>query len=1620
MLLAASYSVYAQVPVAAISATPLSGCPPLAVSFNDVSSNSPTSRTWNFGGIPPIVNPGTSTAANVAVLYTQPGVYTVTLISSNASGSSAPVTVQITVNPIPIANFTQDKTTGCYPTWVNFTNLTTPGPGETITSYLWNFGDGTQDNVPNPSHRYTSGGPLNVILYVKNNFGCTGSAQVKNVQKAIVLTGGIFPNFNSSVNSNCTLPVTANFTNTTTGPPILSWLWDYGDGSPTENLFAPSHSYASAGSYIVKLAATSSAGCSDTLKLPINISANGNLTDFTYPDTVCLNTPVNFQNISSPIPISSIWDYGDGSPVDNLRNGLHTYTVTGTYPVQLTNTFPGCNGFISKNIVVVNPPTTSFTGTNIFSCKPPLTSTFTNTSVGATSWLWDFGDGTTSNLQNPPPHNYLTYGNFSVSLTTSAVGGCSSNKVITVNINKPTVIINGMPANGCAPYTITPTASATAVDGVASYSWIFGNGNTSTAQNPPPQTYGPGVYKIYCTITTTGGCQATDSGIVKAGSVKPTAAFTFVPPTACVNQAINFTDGSSAGTDQWFWDFGDGNTATTQNPIYAYLKPGTFNVKLTAYNNGCWDTISHAVIVNPPLADFKIASVCGAKNSFTFTDNSTGPVSTWFWDFGDGTNSPLPGPITHTFPAGPPMVYTVKLTVTNGACSNTIPYQVTANQGTSIIFSKPSVCANTIVNIGATVDPKIINYFFEFGDGNTSSGSNASLDYVYAKPGIYLVKVITTDNTGCVDSSAASPIVINGPTANFTAPPPITCGALTYSFMDLSTPFPAGANIVKWAWDFGDGGNSTVKNPPPYTYSFPGTFMPTLTVTDVNGCSSSVDSPKLITVSIPAANFTVTDTFSCPNAPNPIRFNNNSTGGFNPVYTWDFGDGNTSNIFSPIYAYSAVGNFLAKLSMTDVYGCTSAYTFPIPIKVDTPHASFTMSGNYSACPPFNVDFTFTGQYALTYSWDFKDANGSTLKNPSNLYANPGDYWPDLLISSHGGCVSKSDSQHIHIDGPIGTFNYSPLTGCDSLDVNFSVTTTNVVQFTWIFGDGTPPLTTTTPTIIHHYNIPNQYTPIVNLTDAQGCVLPKIGTNIINIDAITKTDFKADRTIVCDSGIVNFKDTSILGPGTNINNYIWDFGDGSPVQNGMFPTIAHNYTTTGTFNVSMSVTTVGGCAKSFSMPVTVAGSPKVGINGLINQCEPAILTFQGFELVPDPNGPLSWSWNFGNGQTATGQNPAPVSYPKAGEYVVALIATNTKGCSMMTDTTMPSHLFIYPIPAVNAGADTTICLGTPLQLNASGVATTYNWLPPVPPGTLSCLACVNPIANSPVSTYFVVNGTSPQGCQAKDTIQVTVNVPPVVNVSGPDSVCLGQSTQLLATGAAIYDWTPVQGLNNPNIGNPVATPDASQIGAGPSNVITYVVTGYDSKKCFSDIDSVQITAFNYPVISMTPNATINVGSSYQITSTVTTNIVSLNWTPPNTLSCSNCLSPLATPTKTTKYLLTAVNEGGCTTTDSIRVQVICNGANFFVPNTFSPNGDGVNDQFIVNGVGLNVIPSITIYNRWGQIVFQKSNFAPNTPSEGWDGTFNGQPAPPDVYVYTIQILCNNATLIPYHGNVTLIR
>jgi gliding motility-associated-like protein len=147
---------------------------------------------------------------------------------------------------------------------------------------------------------------------------------------------------------------------------------------------------------------------------------------------------------------------------------------------------------------------------------------------------------------------------------------------------------------------------------------------------------------------------------------------------------------------------------------------------------------------------------------------------------------------------------------------------------------------------------------------------------------------------------------------------------------------------------------------------------------------------------------------------------------------------------------------------------------------------------------------------------------------------------------------------------------------------------------------------------------------------------------------------------------------------------------------------------------------------------------------------------------------------------------------------------------------------------------------------------------------------------------------------------------------------------------------------------------------------------------------------------------------------------LGCTPADNLSCSNCATPYANPRFTTKYNISVVDSNGCRATSSIVVRVICENRNYFVPNTFSPNNDGQNDVFYPRGNGLDRIQSMRIFNRWGELVFERKNFVPNSAAEGWNGMIRGKPAASDAYVYVIEVICDNAQIVQIKGNVTLIR
>jgi gliding motility-associated-like protein len=147
---------------------------------------------------------------------------------------------------------------------------------------------------------------------------------------------------------------------------------------------------------------------------------------------------------------------------------------------------------------------------------------------------------------------------------------------------------------------------------------------------------------------------------------------------------------------------------------------------------------------------------------------------------------------------------------------------------------------------------------------------------------------------------------------------------------------------------------------------------------------------------------------------------------------------------------------------------------------------------------------------------------------------------------------------------------------------------------------------------------------------------------------------------------------------------------------------------------------------------------------------------------------------------------------------------------------------------------------------------------------------------------------------------------------------------------------------------------------------------------------------------------------------------VDWQPTGNLFRNNYTDITVKPTQNTEYTVEVKNRGGCAARDRVTVFVICDGTNFFIPNTFSPNGDGVNEIFYPRGTGLFKIKNFKIFNRWGELMFEKNSFDANNPTYGWDGNFKGIQLNPDVFIYTIDIICNNKSVLTYKGNVALVR
>ncbi len=370
----------------------------------------------NCGGAPGAM-PGISCAA---AFPTTSGVWS--MIDSSTNCNEAALKIAFNIGPVTVNIVAGPSTHGCAPLTVNFTNLST-----NVLTYLWNFGDGsTSSTVFSPTHTFTAAGVYTVTLNAANSNACF---RVADSMKLVISVGTnvITPGFTFVYNDSCG-PFTATFTNTssdTVGTPLYQW-W-FGDGSTYTGTNPPMHTFPDTGTYVVTMVMTDTAACKspDTITHVVHFFKAGASALFTIPDSICLGTSftpkINFTNVNT-----TTWTFGDGQG-STLADPSHLYGAVGSYTVTLIalNT-TGCGGgdTVSEHIKVLPVPTANFTLSPLVA-EANVPTTFTNTSVNATRYHWDFGDNTTS-IEVNPVHQYQKTGVYKACLTAYNSSNCPS------------------------------------------------------------------------------------------------------------------------------------------------------------------------------------------------------------------------------------------------------------------------------------------------------------------------------------------------------------------------------------------------------------------------------------------------------------------------------------------------------------------------------------------------------------------------------------------------------------------------------------------------------------------------------------------------------------------------------------------------------------------------------------------------------------------------------------------------------------------------------------------------------------------------------------------------------------------------------------------------------------------------------------------------------------------------------------------------------------------------------------------------------------------------------------------------------------------------------------------
>ena len=1160
----------------------------------------------------------------------------------------------------------------------------------------WEFDDGTIIEASTVERTYSEPGTYTATFTATDNDGARDS------QTITITVNNSAPTITSLTgDTNISEGETARFNASATDPSNgeLTYIWDFGDDSEqllvNRNSLPVSHTYADNGNYTVTLTVEDEAGALSisTLNITVEnvapaIASIDGATVANEGQTVTYRASVRDSGDDEltyewSVNGESITNEGDPATIN------YTFADNGTYSLSLTVRDDDDAATTNELEVIVNnlPPSIEIAPTIAGNEGEVITfdPTLSDPGDDILTVTIDFGDGseaeTISSSEFPVTHIYADNGSYTATLTVSDEDGGITNQTIDVTINNsaPTIIdlTGDTEVNEGETATFNAIASDSGND-TLTYTWDFGDGSSELTVNsdelPVTHTFADnGDYTVTLVVRDSEGASSSSTLDITVNNLGPT--ITEIVGETNINEGTEVTYSAFAtdpGDDTltYSWNFGDGNTASGKDVTHTFADNGNYTITLTVAdddNASTTQTLDVSVNNVPPaideiIGDTEVSEGIEVSYSASVTDPGDDTL-TYSWDFGDGTT--VEGKdVTHTFADNGD--YTITLTVTDeDGASTTSSLDVTVNNlapTISEIIGETEISEGTEVTYSATAtDPgnDTLTYNWNFGDGSEPI-EGESVSHIFTDDGEYTITLIVTDSDGASTTSSLDVTVNNiAPTiTEIIGNTNVNEGIeVTYSAI-ASDP---GNDLLIYDWDFGDGKGALGENVT-HTFTDNGNYTITLTVTDDDGVSTTQTLDVTVNNLAPTIDEIIGETNINEGQLVTYRAIASDVGDDTLTYNWDFGDSSGfiegQNV---THAFADNGNYTITLTVTDDDGALTTSTLDVVVNNVAPVIDEIIGEtniNEGQEVAYSAIATDPGDDTLTYSWDFGDGSTASGKDVTHTFEDNRSYTITLTVTDDDN-ASITETLDVIVNNVAPTI--TEIVGQTEVDegdeVNYSAFASDpgddTLTYNWDFGDSN---TAVGKDVTHTFADNGNYTITLTVRDDDGALTTSTLDVVVNNVAPIITEIIGE-TEVNEGQEVTYNAIA-TDPGIDTLTYSWNFGDGSDSVEGQ--NVSHTFADNGNYTITLTVTDDDDASTAQTLDVIVNNvAPTITeIIGDTDVNEGEEISYSA--IASDTgNDTLTYSWDFGDGSTASGKDVTH-TFVDNGSYTVTLIVTDDDG------------------------------------------------------------------------------------------------------------------------------------------------------------------------------------------------------------------------------------------------------------------------------------------------------------------------------------------------------------------------